>query len=167
MQPGARQMHAVLAAVFAFLWYWKRRRNPHRTSKTGGVKTPSLAGSRSGSHTAQAAVTRERASSIIGPSPSATLIKASESLSFTAGDGAAPVGGAADAADTNGHIAFLSSLSQTASVNGELSATAATDAGMGDSGGVPGARAGEHTRRVGGAAQRGGRAGGGLVRWAV
>lgn len=73
---------------------------------------------------AGAAVARERASSIVGPSPSATLVKASESLSFTAADGVSAAAAAVDPAGAAGSMALLSSLSHPGPPSSDVAASA-------------------------------------------
>lgn len=125
-------MHAVLIGLFVYLWFRRRRRRRELNGVAkGDVKMPSLAGGRSGLD-AGAAVAQQRASSIIGPSPSATLIKASESLSFTTGDGSHAHGSTADPTDTAGRIAILSSLARTPSAAGDPTPDAADGSGAVD-----------------------------------
>lgn len=89
-------------------------------SANGALRGPSLAGT---------VIARDRASSIVGPSPSTTLVKASESLSFTTlADGAPADGAAVDSTAVVGSMALLSSLSQGTPLSGDAAMDASARA---------------------------------------
>lgn len=119
---------AVLLGAGAFCWGRKRcgKTGQSNDAALSDFKPSVVSGSLRGPSLAGAVVARDRTSSIVGPSPSTPLVKASESLSFTtAADGTPANGAAVDSTAVAGSMALLSSLSQGGPPSGDAVADAA------------------------------------------